>query len=49
MLSLREQPMVLEECRPVKEEMDSKLHSIELMKFRFREGSETVGVKSLLR
>lgn len=49
MLSQKERPLLLEECLAVQESMDGKTHSVELMRFRFREGSETVGVKTLRR
>jgi hypothetical protein len=45
--SHKDAPMVLEECTTVQEEMDGKVHAIEVMVFRSRQGSETVGVKRL--
>ncbi len=49
MLSQTERPLLLEECVAVHEETDGKTHSVELMRFRLREGSESVGVKTLRR
>ena len=49
MLSQTERPMMLEECAAVQEDMDGKVHSVEIMRFRFRQGTETVGVKTLRR
>ncbi|BDA46391.1 probable electron transfer flavoprotein beta subunit lysine methyltransferase [Coccomyxa sp. Obi] len=49
MMQTIRRPMLLEECRRVDEEMDGKVYSIELMRFRFKEGSESVGVKTLRR
>ncbi|KAK9906788.1 hypothetical protein WJX75_008015 [Coccomyxa subellipsoidea] len=49
MMQSLKRPMLLEECTQVMELMDSKVYSIELMKFHFKEGSESVGVKSLVR
>lgn len=47
MMQTLRRPMLLEECTRVEEEMDGKVYSIELMRFRFKEGSESVGVKTL--
>ena len=49
MMQTIRRPMLLEECKRVEEEMDGKMYSIELMRFRFKEGSESVGVKTLRR
>jgi hypothetical protein len=49
MMQSLKRPMLLEECTQVMELMDGKVYSIELMKFHFKEGSESVGVKSLVR
>ena len=49
MLSQNERPLLLEECLAVQEVMDGTSHSVEIMRFRIREGSETVGVKTLRR
>ena len=49
MLSQTERPLLLEECLAVQEEMDGKQHSVEILSFRFRQGSETVGVKTVRR
>ena len=49
MLGQTARPLLLEECMTVQESMDGKMHSVEIMRFRFRQGSETVGVKTLRR
>ena len=49
MLSQTERPLLLEECLAVQEDMDGKSHSVEIMRFRIRQGCETVGVKTLRR
>ena len=49
LLSDRQDPMLLEECSSVVEEMDGQAHPVEIMQLRFREGRETVGVKTLHR
>ena len=49
MLSQTERPLLLEECLAVQEEMDGKTHSVEVLRFRFRQGTETVGVKTVRR
>lgn len=49
MLSQTERPMLLEECSAVQEHMDGKVHSVEILRFRFRQGTETVGVKTVRR
>ncbi len=48
MMQSLKRPMLLEECTQIEEVMDGKSYSIELMKFHFKEGSESVGVKRLL-
>jgi hypothetical protein len=49
MLSQTARPLLLEECVAVLESMDGKMQSVEIMRFRFRQGTETVSVKTLRR